>query len=239
MILQTRPIDVSEHWSTVLLKEWAVQASLEQDLDLPVSVIASADSALQAKGQIGFIDLFTQPLFEAVSDVLPGKLPLASPRTVSDMGGLSELQCYADWCAENRSLWQQRLDHFAEAIEASQLVQPIVESAVLDERFRTLFPLSLPASLIGARGLEPGPVITPTTPHGQTSQTESGLAETKSSANEGAESPAAKAMRAVYHPRLLAQRHRLSSWTRGILIPGVQSSDWTEARRMSTPETTT
>jgi len=49
-----------------------VQASLEQDLDLPVSVIASADAALQAKGQIGFIDLFTQPLFEAVSDILPG-----------------------------------------------------------------------------------------------------------------------------------------------------------------------
>lgn len=69
---QTRPIDVSMHWSSVLLKEWAVQASLEQDLDLPVSVIASADAALQAKGQVGFIDLFTQPLFEAVSVVIPG-----------------------------------------------------------------------------------------------------------------------------------------------------------------------
>ena len=69
---QTRRIDVSEHWSTVLLKEWAVQASLETDLELPVSVIASADAALQAKGQIGFIKLFTQPLFDAVSDVLPG-----------------------------------------------------------------------------------------------------------------------------------------------------------------------
>jgi hypothetical protein len=70
---QTRPIDVSEHWSSVLLEEWAKQASLEQDLGLPVSVIASADAALQAKGQIGFIDLFTQPLFEAVADILPGK----------------------------------------------------------------------------------------------------------------------------------------------------------------------
>jgi hypothetical protein len=70
---QTRPIDVSEHWSSVLLEEWAKQASLEQDLDLPVSVVASADAALQAKGQIGFIDLFTQPLFAAVSEILPGK----------------------------------------------------------------------------------------------------------------------------------------------------------------------
>jgi hypothetical protein len=69
----TRPIDVSEHWSSVLLEEWAKQASLELELELPVSVIASADAALQAKGQIGFIDLFTQPLFEAVADVLPGE----------------------------------------------------------------------------------------------------------------------------------------------------------------------
>jgi len=50
---------------------------LEQDLDLPVSVIASADAALQAKGQIGFIDLFTQPLFEAVAEILPGMCPFS------------------------------------------------------------------------------------------------------------------------------------------------------------------
>jgi len=53
---------------------------LEQDLDLPVSVIASADAALQAKGQIGFIDLFTQPLFEAVAEILPGMCPFSKGR---------------------------------------------------------------------------------------------------------------------------------------------------------------
>nr|AAX73258.1 high-affinity phosphodiesterase [Cryptococcus neoformans var. neoformans] len=85
--LQSRPIDVSQHWSSVLLEEWAKQASLEQDLSLPVSVVASADAALQAKGQIGFIDLFTKPLFQAVSDALP------------------ELQPYADSCMENQTIW--------------------------------------------------------------------------------------------------------------------------------------
>jgi hypothetical protein len=70
--LQTRPIEVSEHWSTVLLAEWANQASLEQELQLPVSVVASADAAIQAKGQIGFIDLFTLPLFDAAADAMPG-----------------------------------------------------------------------------------------------------------------------------------------------------------------------
>jgi hypothetical protein len=70
---QTRPIDVSEHWSTALLQEWAVQASLETALDLPVSVSLGVDATLQAKGQIGFIDLFCQGLFRIVSDILPGK----------------------------------------------------------------------------------------------------------------------------------------------------------------------
>jgi hypothetical protein len=64
---------VSEHWSTVLLAEWANQASLEQELSLPVSVVASADAAIQAKGQIGFIDLFTLPLFDAAADAMPGE----------------------------------------------------------------------------------------------------------------------------------------------------------------------
>lgn len=64
---------MSEHWSTVLLAEWANQASLEQELSLPVSVVASADAAIQAKGQIGFIDLFTLPLFDAAADAMPGE----------------------------------------------------------------------------------------------------------------------------------------------------------------------
>lgn len=71
--MQTRPIEVSEHWSSVLLDEWAIQAQLEQELTLPVTVVASADAAIQAKGQIGFIDLFTMPLFEAAADAMPGK----------------------------------------------------------------------------------------------------------------------------------------------------------------------
>lgn len=104
-----------------------------------MSVIASADQALQAKGQIGFIDLFTQPLFEAVSDVLP------------------ELQQYADSCADNRNTWAGRL----EALQASgdtAIVQPPIMAASTDDRFKTLFPLSLPASLIAPFANLPEPI---------------------------------------------------------------------------------
>lgn len=137
----------------------------------------------------------------------------------------TELQCYADWCAENRSLWQQRLNDLTAAADATHLVQPIVESAADEERFRTLFPLSLPASLVGAMCLEPGPIgSSPTSPKMQSSLT--------STAHEGAESPAAKAMRAVYHANLLDHRHRLSSYHGGIA-----SLEFAGGRRMSSPNT--
>jgi hypothetical protein len=80
---QTRPIDVSEHWSSVLLQEWAIQARLEQRLSLPVSVISSADAALQARGQIGFIDLFTAPLFEAATEAMPCEQRIKLPTQYS------------------------------------------------------------------------------------------------------------------------------------------------------------
>lgn len=224
----------------MLLKEWALQASLEQALALPVSVIASADAALQAKGQIGFIDLFTQPLFEAVSDVIP------------------ELHVYADTCAENRSKWQGRLDHFsdlaaaaaadaaADAEQAEQaagsresgvpLVQPAIDPAdEVDGRFTTLFPLSLPTCLVPATQLAPGPSCTAAAsqvpgpaPAPTVSQSSSPTART--------ESPVTQAMRAVYHASLLDQRVRHGSWSRSArMIPGV-GINLAEARRSSLPE---
>lgn len=63
---------MSEHWSTALLQEWSCQAVLELELGLPVSVVASANEIVQAKGQVGFIDLFTKPLFDTTASLIPG-----------------------------------------------------------------------------------------------------------------------------------------------------------------------
>ncbi|WVW83390.1 hypothetical protein I302_105409 [Kwoniella bestiolae CBS 10118] len=211
----TRPIDVSQHWSSVLLEEWAKQASLESDLELPVSVVASADAALQAKGQIGFIDLFTLPLFEAVSEALP------------------ELAVYADSCADNRDIWQRRLDSLTAPPDETQdqevekqMIQPLIEGASHDERFRSLFPLLLPTTLVA--GLEDLPSsnltdLTPPTPTSIITEKEP----------QHPESPAAKAIRSVYKAKLSDQvprgRVTSSSWARSL-------SEWNEGRRMSTPE---
>jgi hypothetical protein len=162
---QTRPIDVSEHWSSVLLQEWAIQARLEQRLSLPVSVISSADAALQARGQIGFIDLFTAPLFEAATEAMPREQRIKPPTqyshtSLTNAHFLSALQRFSAQCATNRALWQARLEAAQMASETSESAAPAslpVQPAPLvrtlsendaDERFKTLFPLSLPASLL-------------------------------------------------------------------------------------------
>lgn len=144
----------------MLLEEWANQAHLEQELDLPISVVASADAAIQAKGQIGFIDLFTLPLYETVADAMP------------------ELRVFAESCSANRARWQDRADKLAEQasspppLEAPSSAAPVddqdsseTQSATVtssdesqrqrqaqDERYRTLFPLSLPRSMWSGGG---------------------------------------------------------------------------------------
>ncbi|GAA5959812.1 hypothetical protein JCM21900_001026 [Sporobolomyces salmonicolor] len=65
----TRPHRVSSAWSTALMREWAVQASIESEFGLPITVMRQdpTDSKALAKGQVGFIDLFCKPLFAAMA----------------------------------------------------------------------------------------------------------------------------------------------------------------------------
>lgn len=143
----SRPIDVSEHWSTVLLDEWTKQASLEEELSLPVSVVAGVDARLQAKGQVGFIDLFTEPLFRATADILP------------------EMDIYTEACITNRSIWQQRLEQLEVDEEQNEYLTETLRSTVgaplassEDDRYKTLFPLILPPTLV----VSPGSPTVPT-----------------------------------------------------------------------------
>ncbi|KAL7410856.1 hypothetical protein BDY24DRAFT_343673 [Mrakia frigida] len=147
---QTRPHEVSKHWSTVLLEEWTNQAELESGLQLPVSVVKNADAAIQAKGQIGFLDLFVYPLFSASATVMP------------------QLSVYVSCCSDNRAIWADRLQHLTADPSASSLPIPpsspmsSVSSATTisipcdaSSVYRSLFPLTLPPSLLaGGAGSE-------------------------------------------------------------------------------------
>ncbi|QRV91059.1 hypothetical protein RhiJN_19077 [Ceratobasidium sp. AG-Ba] len=130
----TRPHAVSEHWSRVLLEEWACQATFEQELDLPVTVfnVDVADGAKQqAQGQVNFIDLFTQPLFNATASVIP------------------QLHLITEQCARNRQLWQERMERLS-ASTPTAIPNPTrarAASQTQEAHYSTIFPLSRPPQL--------------------------------------------------------------------------------------------
>ncbi|KAB5592402.1 hypothetical protein CTheo_4166 [Ceratobasidium theobromae] len=132
-MLQTRPHAVSEHWSRVLLEEWACQATFEQELDLPVTVVnvdVENGAKQQAQGQVNFIDIFTQPLFDATAQAIP----LLHPIT--------------EQCALNRKLWQARMEALGQAPNAPARARTPSQGASTQEaHYRSIFPLSLPPAL--------------------------------------------------------------------------------------------
>jgi hypothetical protein len=158
------------------------------------------------------------------------------------------LQGYANSCASNRALWQTRLDHYNSQPDTQRLiVQPAIEDAATDERFRSLLPLLLPVSILeSTHTLDSADFVnspsrmggtnlplTPPSSHSHTSHV------TSTNTNSLGEGPSTKAMRAVYHTNLLQQRHRLSTWAGGgkvgVPIPGVGGIDLDYDRRLSTP----
>lgn len=171
---------------------------------------------------------------------------------------MPELQKYADSCAENRGLWSRRLESL-QGDESTPLVQPVIAGASVDDRFRTLFPLSLPMSLVSLTCLEPGPIpdycstdmITQSDPSSHapatpvriaalplpTQSPHSGSSFSFGNSSSGSYSPTTKAMRAVYHANLLDQRHRLAKEGKGVPIPGLNVL-LDAGRRASTPDTT-
>ncbi|KAG8729500.1 3',5'-cyclic-nucleotide phosphodiesterase [Ceratobasidium sp. 423] len=125
----TRPHAVSEHWSRVLLEEWACQATFEQELDLPVTVVnvdIANGAKQQAQGQVNFIDIFTQPLFNATADVIPQLSPIT------------------EQCATNRKLWQARMEALPQAHPPAPRARALSSN---EAHYKSIFPLTLPSSL--------------------------------------------------------------------------------------------
>ncbi|KAJ1311820.1 hypothetical protein OPQ81_010281 [Rhizoctonia solani] len=125
----TRPHAVSEHWSKVLLEEWACQATLEQELDLPVTVVnvdIANGAKQQAQGQVNFIDLFTQPLFDATAQVIPQLSPIT------------------EQCSTNRKLWQARMDSLPQARQPTPRARTPSSN---EAHYKSIFPLTVPPCL--------------------------------------------------------------------------------------------
>ena len=153
-----------------------------------------------------------------------------------------EFQRYAKWCADNRRVWLDRLIH-ARA-NPPIMSQPLLFDASQDQRFSTLFPMSLPTNLVAqmqmqaaVSGLEmdmssPGSDILSSLPQPLFTDTP--------------QSDAARAMRAVYHTLGPKARERatpsgpglpgLSLGGAGVGGGGFNLQQYLETRRSSNPE---
>ncbi|CAE6495015.1 unnamed protein product [Rhizoctonia solani] len=158
----TRPHAVSEHWSRVLLEEWACQATFEQELDLPVTVVnvdITNGAKQQAQGQVNFIDIFTQPLFNATADVIPQLAPIT------------------EQCATNRKLWHARIESLPQARPPAPRARTPSSN---EAHYKSVFPLTLPPALSHpTRPSSAGSTSTLFSPTGSTSSVTTAAASAK------------------------------------------------------------
>ncbi|KAI4119522.1 MAG: hypothetical protein LQ345_000584 [Seirophora villosa] len=70
-----RPFDVAATWADILQLEFANQGAMENDLGMSTALFGGppelGNVTKLANSQIGFMNIFACPLFEAVSDILP------------------------------------------------------------------------------------------------------------------------------------------------------------------------
>ena len=73
---QARPFGIAAKWTDILQDEFARQGEMEKKLGIPTTLFGGppeiGNLTKLANSQIGFMNIFARPLFEAVTDILPG-----------------------------------------------------------------------------------------------------------------------------------------------------------------------
>ena len=74
LMTQARRHQVAAQWTDILTDEFARQASMEKDLGIPSTLFAPPvrETIELGKSQVGFMNMFAIPLFQGVTDVMPG-----------------------------------------------------------------------------------------------------------------------------------------------------------------------
>ncbi|KZT60950.1 HD-domain/PDEase-like protein [Calocera cornea HHB12733] len=96
-----RPFATGVQWSSALIREWSNQALLEAALHLPrtqavwPSLRTVEYQLKQAKGQVGFLDQATLPLFQVLQRILP------------------KMDYFVRFGLQNRQLWQARANRLS------------------------------------------------------------------------------------------------------------------------------
>ena len=114
LTVQARKYETAAKWTMILTDEFSRQAAMEQDLGIPSALFAPPvrETIELGKSQLGFMNMFAIPLFQGVTDIMPG------------MGYcVDELQ-------KNKRAWEERI-----AVEQARARQDSDDSGMTDGMF--------------------------------------------------------------------------------------------------------
>src|SRR6201995_664470 len=112
--MEARDYNVAPQWTMILTDEFSRQASMEQDLGIPSALFAAPVREIieLGKSQLGFMNMFALPLFQGVTDVMPG------------------MEVCVDELNRNKARWEQKI-----AEEQSRARLDSVDSRMMDGMF--------------------------------------------------------------------------------------------------------
>lgn len=95
-MFKARKFSVAAEWARILTDEFSNQGNMEKELNIPTQLFGGPperDSIIKmGESQIGFMNIFARPLFEAVTDILP-----AMRFSVNEL-------------IDNKATWEQRIE---------------------------------------------------------------------------------------------------------------------------------
>jgi len=91
-----RKFDTAAKWANILTDEFSNQGIMEQELEIPSCLFGGPpvreDLIKLGESQIGFMNIFARPLFEAVTDILPA------------------MRFAVDEILTNKAVWEKKID---------------------------------------------------------------------------------------------------------------------------------
>ena len=116
--MQARPFDTAAKWSDILQLEFAKQGEMEKDVGIPTTLFGGppelGNLTKLANSQIGFMNIFANPLFESIADILPA------------------MQFAVDEIAENQTIWKTKIEE-----EKTTATSKYLSAGRLDDGFRS------------------------------------------------------------------------------------------------------
>ncbi|KAK4547032.1 hypothetical protein LTR36_001253 [Oleoguttula mirabilis] len=111
-----RPFDVSAHWASILMNEFARQGELESELGIPTCLFGGPpnkeDMLAAAQSQKGFMSLFGYPLFSGMHVVMPS------------------VSCAITELDNNQEIWDQKIAHEKQKRHSGGVSAPLTFSSV-------------------------------------------------------------------------------------------------------------